>query len=114
MQKFDAIFALERAIIGKSPGERLVVGRRDVAPLVNELIEWMKREQAKLSGHNPVAKALSYTLRRVDVFTRFLHDGLASASATTRPNARCAALHSEESRGCLRVWIAVANVPRSY
>ena len=35
----------------------------------------MKRERAKLSGHNPVAKALSYTLRRVDVFTRFLHDG---------------------------------------
>ena len=35
----------------------------------------MKRERAKLSGHNPVAKALSYTLKRVDVFTRFLHDG---------------------------------------
>ena len=73
--KFDAIFALERAIIGKSPDERLAVRRRDIAPLVDELIEWMKRERAKLSGHNPVAKALSYTLRRVDVFTRFLHDG---------------------------------------
>jgi transposase len=35
----------------------------------------MKRERAKLSGHNPVARALSYTLRRVDVLTRFLHDG---------------------------------------
>ena len=49
--------------------------RRDVAPLVSELIEWMKREQARLPGHNPVAKALSYTLKRGDVFTRFLHDG---------------------------------------
>jgi Transposase IS66 family len=35
----------------------------------------MKRERAKLSGNNPVAKALNYMLRRVDVFTRFLHDG---------------------------------------
>jgi transposase len=75
VQKFDAIFALERAITGKSPDERLAVRRREVAPLVNELIEWMKRERAKLSGHNPVAKAFSYMLRRVDVFTRFLHDG---------------------------------------
>jgi hypothetical protein len=54
---------------------RKSVRRRDVAPLVNELIEWMKRERAKLPGHNAVAKALSYTLKRVDVFTRFLHDG---------------------------------------
>jgi hypothetical protein len=75
VQKFDAIFALERAIIGKSPDERLAVRRRDVAPLVDELIEWMKRERAKLSSHSPVAKAFNYMLRRVDVFTRFLDDG---------------------------------------
>jgi transposase len=75
VQKIDAIFALEREITGKSSDERLAVRRRDVAPLVDELIEWMKRERAKLSSHNPVAKALSYTLKRVDVFTRFLHDG---------------------------------------
>src|ERR1700681_1732759 len=75
VQKFDAIFALERAIIGKSPDERLAARSRDIAPLVDELVEWMKRERAKLSGHNPVAKAFNYMLRRVDVFTRFLHDG---------------------------------------
>ena len=75
VQKFDAIFAIEREIIGKLPDERLAVRSSDVAPLVNELIEWMKRERAKLSSNNPVAKAINYTLRRVDVFTRFLHDG---------------------------------------
>src|ERR1700675_3128703 len=41
VQKFDAIFALERAIIGKSPDERLAARCRDVAPLVDELIEWI-------------------------------------------------------------------------
>jgi transposase len=112
VQKFDAIFALEREIVGKSPDERLAVRRRDVTPLVDELIEWMKRERAKLSGHNPVAKALSYTLRRVDVFTAFCTMG-ASASATTPLNARCEASHSEESRGCSRDRIAAANVPPS-
>ena len=35
----------------------------------------MKRERAKLSRHNEVAKAMGYMLKRIDVFTRFLEDG---------------------------------------
>ena len=75
MQKFDAIFALERSINGLSPEARVAARRQDIAPLVNDLIEWMKRERGKLSRHNDVAKAMSYMLKRVDVFTRFLEDG---------------------------------------
>jgi transposase len=75
VQKFDAIFALERGINGLSPTERLAARRRDVAPLVDELIAWMTRERAKLSRHNAVAKAMDYMLKRSDAFTRFLADG---------------------------------------
>lgn len=75
VQKFDAIFALERGINGLSPEQRLAVRRRDIAPLVNEFIAWMKQERAKLSYHNAVAKAFDYMLKRVDAFTRFLDDG---------------------------------------
>jgi transposase len=75
VQKFDAIFALERAINGSSPEARVAARRRDVAPLVDDLIEWMKRERAKLSRHNDVAKAMDYMLKRIDIFTRFLEDG---------------------------------------
>jgi len=76
VQKFDAIFALERSINGCcSSAARVAARRRDIAPLVNELIEWMKRERGKLSHHNEVAKAMNYMLKRVDVFTRFLEDG---------------------------------------
>jgi hypothetical protein len=75
VQKFDAIFALERSINGLSPEARVAARRKDIAPLVNELIEWMKRERAKLSRHNEVAKAFDYMLKRVDIFTRFLDDG---------------------------------------
>src|SRR5207342_291099 len=49
--------------------------RKDIAPLVNDLIEWMKRERAKLSRHNDVAKAMDYMLKRWTAFTRFLEDG---------------------------------------
>ncbi len=75
VQKFDAIFALERLINGCSPEARVAARRKDIAPLVNDLIEWMKRERGKLSRHNEVAKAMNYMLKRVDVFTRFLADG---------------------------------------
>jgi transposase len=75
VSKFDAIFALERSINGLSPEARLTARRKDIAPLVNELIEWMKRERGKLSRHNEVAKAFDYMLKRVEVFTRFLEDG---------------------------------------
>jgi transposase len=75
VQKFDAIFALERSINGLSPEARVAQRRKDIAPAVNDLIEWMRRERAKLSRHNEVAKAMDYMLKRTDVFTRFLKDG---------------------------------------
>jgi transposase len=75
VQKFDAVFALERSINALSPHERVAVRQRDIAPLVDDLIEWMKRERAKLSGNNDVAKAMDYMLKRIDAFTRFLKDG---------------------------------------
>jgi transposase len=75
VQKFDAIFMLERSINGLSPDERAAARQKNIAPLVNDLIEWMKRERAKLSRHNEVAKAMDYMLKRVDIFTRLLEDG---------------------------------------
>jgi transposase len=75
VQKIDAIFMLERSINGLTPRERLTARRSDIAPLVNDLIDWMRKERAKLSRHNDVAKAMDYMLRRIDAFTRFLEDG---------------------------------------
>jgi len=34
--KFDAVFAMERSINGLSPGERLAVRRKDIAPIVDD------------------------------------------------------------------------------
>ena len=75
VQKIDAIFAAERSINGLSPDERLAVRRTEIAPLVEDLVDWMTRERAKLSRHNEVAKAMDYMLKRIDAFTRFLDDG---------------------------------------
>ncbi|HKA73128.1 MAG TPA: transposase, partial [Xanthobacteraceae bacterium] len=75
VQKFDAVFMLERSINGLPPNERLAVRRTEIAPLVNDLIAWMTRERVRLSRHNEVAKAMDYMLKRIDAFTRFLEDG---------------------------------------
>ena len=75
VRKMDAVFELERSINGLSPEARAAARRQDIAAPVNELLEWMKRERAKLSRHNEVAKAMDYMLKRIDVFTRFLEDG---------------------------------------
>ena len=75
VRKMDAIFMLEHKINGLPPEERLLVRRKDIAPLVYDLVDWMKRERARLSRHNEVAKAMDYVLKRIDAFTRFLEDG---------------------------------------
>ena len=63
--KFDAIFMLERSINGLSLEARVAARRKDVAPLVHDLIDWMKRERSKLSRHTEVAKAMDYMLKRI-------------------------------------------------
>jgi len=112
VQKFDAIFAVERGINGQSPDQRLAARSRDVAPQVNEFIAWMKQERAKLSRHTDVAKAFDYMLKRINAFTRFLADGRICLS-NTPPNARCAASRSAVRHGCSPVPIAAANALRS-
>jgi transposase len=75
VRKIDAIFMAERAINGLAPDQRIAVRRADIAPLVHELIAWMKHERGKLSRHNEVAKAMDYMLKRIEAFTRFLDNG---------------------------------------
>ena len=75
VRRIDALFDLERAINGHSPEERLAARREHSAPLAAELEAWMRAERARLSRHNPVAKAMDYMLRRWETFTVFLHDG---------------------------------------
>jgi transposase len=75
VKRIDAIFDIEREINGHSIDERLAARRARVAPLGSDLESWMRKEYARLSRHNDVAKAMNYMLSRWDNFTRFLDDG---------------------------------------
>jgi hypothetical protein len=75
LQRIDRIFDIEREINGKTAVERLAVRQERIAPLVDELGSWIREQRAKLSRHDPVAKAINYFLNDWPGFTAFLTDG---------------------------------------
>ncbi|QEO18894.1 IS66 family transposase [Acetobacter vaccinii] len=75
VRRIDAIFEAERTINGATLAQRLAVRQERVAPMVNDLLAWMRENCARLSKKAPVAAGMAYILRRPETFTRFLHDG---------------------------------------
>ena len=75
VKRIDVLFDIERGINGKAAEQRLAVRQELSAPVLADLKGWMQAERRKLSRHSPVAKAMDYTLRRWNLFARFLDDG---------------------------------------
>ena len=78
VKRFDAIFDVEREITGLSAAARHEARQRRLRPMVSDLHDWLRAERARMSTHNPVAKAINYMFEengRWDAFTRFLDDG---------------------------------------
>jgi hypothetical protein len=75
VKRIDAIFAIERAINGKTAEERRRHRQEHFKPLVEELELWFGEQRGKLSRSSSVAKLLDYMLKRFDRFAAFLDDG---------------------------------------
>nr|WP_259650287.1 IS66 family transposase [Gluconacetobacter diazotrophicus] len=75
VRRIDTIFEAERTINGATPAQRLAARQERIAPMVDDLLAWMRESCARLSKKAPVAAAMAYILRRPETFTRFLHDG---------------------------------------
>ncbi|MEN3176928.1 IS66 family transposase [Gluconobacter sp. OJA] len=75
VRRIDAIFQAERTINGTPPEHRMAVRQTDIAPLVDDLFDWMRTCCRRMSTKNPVAQAMNYFLRHADTFTCFLTDG---------------------------------------
>ena len=74
----EAIFDIEREINGLTAEARHDARQRLVRPMVQDLHDWLRSERARMSKHNPVAKAINYMFEedgRWEAFTRFLDDG---------------------------------------
>jgi transposase len=78
VQKIDAIFDIERELNGLRAPDRHAARQELVRPLVENLHTWLVQERAKMSKHNPVAKAINYMIQKAgrwEAFTAFLDDG---------------------------------------
>ena len=75
VQRLDALFDIEREIIGLPSNERLAARKERSAPLVDDLHAWLTSQLGRLSRNHDLAKAINYMLRRWEAFTRFLGDG---------------------------------------
>jgi transposase len=75
VRRIDAIFDAERAINGASPEHRRAARQGHIAPMVTDLLDWMRASCKRMSPKAETARAMNYILARVDSFTRFLHDG---------------------------------------
>ncbi len=78
VQKIDAIFDIERELNGLSAADRYAARQELVRPLIEDLHSWLTEQRARMSKHNPVAKAINYMIDkngRWEAFTAFLDDG---------------------------------------
>jgi len=73
--RIDCLFAIERQINGLMHQERLRVRQERSRPLIKELHIWLREQRAKLSQNSDTTKAINYSLKRWDAFSRFLDDG---------------------------------------
>jgi transposase len=93
VERIDALFAIERDINGKPPWERRRIRNEHSKPLVTELEKWLRRQRAKLSASNQVAKAIAYSLNCWSGLIRFLDDGRLCMSNNAAERAlRCVAV----------------------
>lgn len=75
VQRYDALFEIEREINGLSAKERLAARQEKSKPLFDDMHAWLKRERATLSKSSEVIEPIHYMLKRWDGFARFLEDG---------------------------------------
>jgi transposase len=78
VKRIDALFDIERGLVGLPAEARLDARTRLSRPLAQDLHRWLLAERAGMSKHNPVARAINYMFEkegRWEAFTRFLDDG---------------------------------------
>lgn len=75
VQRIDTIFDVERTINGQSIAQRHAARQEQCTPLVTAFKDWLCDQRARLSRHDPFAKASDYMLKDWSAFAAFLGDG---------------------------------------
>ncbi len=77
LERIAQLYAIEKEVRGRPPGERSKVRQAKSRPLLEAMHIWLKATMAKLSRKSDVAKAIHYALERWPALMLFLEDGRA-------------------------------------
>jgi hypothetical protein len=75
LKRIQALYGIEREIMGKSAHERYAVRQEQALPLLREFEMWMREKAARISVKTDAGKALSYALERWEALSRYATDG---------------------------------------
>jgi transposase len=75
LKYFGELYAVERDVAELTPDRRREVRQQRARPIADALHEWMVAQRKLVSEGSAIAKALDYSLRRWEAFTRYLDDG---------------------------------------
>lgn len=75
LKYFGELYAVERDVVELTPDHRREVRQERARPIADALHQWMLAQRKLVSEGSAIAKALDYSLRRWDAFTRYLDDG---------------------------------------
>lgn len=75
LKYYGELYAVERDVAELTPDHRREVRQERARPIADALHQWMLAQRKLVSEGSAIAKALDYSLRRWEAFTRYLDDG---------------------------------------
>jgi transposase len=73
--RIAALYTIEKEIKGHPPDVRKAVRQEQAKPLLEDLEQWLKDTQTKISGKTPLAAAMRYACKRLPKLASYLDDG---------------------------------------
>jgi len=75
LRRIAGLYKIEARIRGSSPEHRLAVRQDEAAPIIADMLPWLKEMLPKLPRGSHTAEAIGYTLNHWKGLVRFLEDG---------------------------------------
>jgi hypothetical protein len=90
------LYAVEKAVRGSPPDERVRARQKHAAPVFDALEFWLAEQLPSLSGKTPLAAAIRYALNRLPRLRPYLSDGSLEIdnNAAERAMRACAGVES--------------------
>ena len=93
IRRIGLLYAVEKAVRGKSPAERVALRQNDAKPVFEDLETWLEAQLDRISGKSELAKAIRYALTRMKKMRGYLENGfLELDNNSAERSIRCVAL----------------------